>query len=229
MLTCCEIGWTFPWAVTLVCGIHYCLRKIDHAEIWRLLKEENITHFNASPTVNKLLCSHSLADALSGPVHVTVAGSSPTPRLFEMMTNLNLQPVHVYGLTETYGPITKGYPMPTWDSIPVGEKYQRMVRQGHGFVTSLPIRVIRTDLPEGEIVNVKQDGKEIGEVIFEGNICAKGYYKNPEATRKLFAGGMLHSGDLAVWHEDGSVQIQGRPEDIIISGNSPHSSAFLLP
>jgi len=229
MLTCCKIGWTFPWAVTLVCGIHYCLRKINYAEIWELLKKENITHFNASPTVNKLLCNHSLADKLPGPVHVTVAGSSPTPRLFEMMTRFNLQPVHVYGLTETYGPITKGYPMPTWGDIPESEKYQRMVRQGHGFVTSLPIRVIRTDLPEGRIVNVKQDGKEMGEVIFEGNICAKGYYNNPEGTRTLYAGGVLHSGDIAVWHEDGSVQIQGRPEDIIFSGNSSHSSAFLLP
>jgi acyl-CoA synthetase (AMP-forming)/AMP-acid ligase II len=143
------------------------------------------------------------------------------------MINLNLQPVHVYGLTETYGPITKGYHMPAWDDIPAKEKYQKMARQGHGFVTSLPIRVIRRDLPEGEIVNVKKDGKEIGEIVFVGNICVRGYHKDPEATRKLFAGGVLHSGDLAVWHEDGSAQILCRQEDIIISGNLPHS--FLLP
>jgi acyl-CoA synthetase (AMP-forming)/AMP-acid ligase II len=216
MLTHCEIGWTFPWAVTLVCGTHYCLRKIDCTKIWRLLQKGNITHFNASPIISKLLCGHPLAKKLPKPVHVTVAGSSPTPHLFEAMTRLNLRPVHVYGLTETYGPITKGYPM---DNIPPKEKYQRMVRQGHGSVTSLPIRVIKPGLPDGKIVNVKQDGKEMGEVVFEGNICAKGYYKNPEATKKLFAGGVLHSDDGAVWHEDGSFQVLGRQEDIIIIGN----------
>ena len=131
---------------------------------------------------------------------------------------LNLQPVHVYGLTETYGPITKGYQLPEWDDIPESEKFAKMARQGHGFLTSLPIRVIKPDQPEGVLVDVKQDGKEIGEIVFVGNICAKGYYKDAEATRKLFAGGVLHSGDLAVWYPEGSAQIQDRAKDIIISG-----------
>jgi acyl-CoA synthetase (AMP-forming)/AMP-acid ligase II len=211
-------GWTFPWAVTAVRGTHYCLRKIDYPVIWRLLKEEGITHFNAAPTVNTLLCADKQAEYLPQPVRVTVAASPPTAFLFEQMMKLNLQPVHVYGMTETYGPITKGYHMPEWEEIPVGEKYQRMARQGHGFITSLPVRVIKTDLPEGIIDNVAKDGKEIGEIVFLGNICARGYYKNPEATRKLFDGGVLHSGDLAVWHPDGSVQILDRAKDIIISG-----------
>lgn len=136
------------------------------------------------------------------------------------MTNLNLFPVHVYGLTETYGPITKGYHMPEWEEIPLKEKYARMARQGHGFITGLPIRVIKPDEPEGVLIDVKRDGKEIGEIIFFGNICAKEYLKDAEATRKLFAGGALHSGDLAVWHEDGSAQILDRAKDIIISGMS---------
>lgn len=93
-----------------------------------------------------------------------------------------------------------------------------MARQGHGFLTSLPTRVIKTDVPEGTIIDVKQDGKEIGEIAFVGNICAQGYYKDAEATRKLFAGGVLHSGDLAVWHPDGAIQILDRAKDIIISG-----------
>jgi len=134
------------------------------------------------------------------------------------MTNLNLHPVHVYGMTETYGPITKGYYMPQWDTLPLKEKCQKMARQGHGFITSLPVRVIKTDVPEGTIIDVERNGKEIGEVVFVGNICAKGYYKDPEATRKLFAGGVLHSGDLAVWHPDGAIQILDRAKDIIISG-----------
>lgn len=212
------MGWTFPWSVTAVRGTHYCLRKIDYPEIWRLLKEESITHFNSAPTVNTLLCNDPAAERLEKPVRVTVAASPPTAHLFQMMENLNLRPVHVYGLTETYGPITKGYHMAEWSELPDADKYARMARQGHGFVTSLPVRVIKTDVPEGHIEDVKRDGKEIGEIVFLGNICAKGYYKDPEATRNLYAGGVQHSGDLAVWHPDGAVQILDRAKDIIISG-----------
>lgn len=151
-------------------------------------------------------------------------------------TKLNLHPVHMYGMTgrfrlctrrtnystdaglETYGPITKCYPMPEWENLPSQEKYSKMARQGHGFITSRAIRVIKTEQPEGVLVDVAKDGQEIGEIIFFGNICAKGYYKDEAATAKLFSGGALHSGDLAVWHPDGSAQILDRAKDIIISG-----------
>lgn len=212
------MGWTFPWAVTAVRGTHYCIRKIDYPEIWRLLRDEHITHYNAAPTVNTLLCAAKEAVPLPRPVRVTVAASPPTAHLFEQMTNLNLHPVHVYGLTETYGPITKGYHMPLWEQISKEQKYQNMARQGHGFITSLPIRVVKTDVPEGTIIDVEKNGKEIGEIVCAGNICAKGYYKDSEATRKLFAGNVLHTGDLAVWHGDGAAQILDRAKDIIISG-----------
>ena len=214
------MGWTFPWAVTAVRGTHYCLRKIQYPEIWRLLNEEKITHFNAAPTVNTLLCAAKEANRLPKEVRVTVAASPPTPHLFEQMTKLNLIPVHMYGLTETYGPITKGYHIPEWETLPTAEKYHKMARQGHGFLTSLPTRVIRTDLGQGVVQDVAKDGKEIGEIVCVGNICAKGYYRDPEATRKLFEGGVLHTGDLAVWHSDGAVQILDRAKDIIISGRS---------
>ncbi|KAI1433986.1 AMP-binding domain-containing protein [Xylaria sp. CBS 124048] len=222
------IGWTFPWAVTAVRGTHYCLRKIDYPLIWKLLKEEGITHFSAAPTVNTLLCAAGEAERLPNPVRVTVAASPPTAHLFEQMSNLNLIPVHVYGLTESYGPITKGYHMPAWDAMPQAERYARMARQGHGFLTSLPARVVKPKpAEEGVLVDVARDGKEIGEIVFVGNICAKGYYKDPVATRKLFAGGALHSGDLAVIHPDGSLQIQDRAKDIIISGGENISSVAL--
>ncbi|KAI3337048.1 AMP-binding domain-containing protein [Xylariaceae sp. AK1471] len=222
------VGWTFPWAVTAVRGTHYCLRKIDYPLIWKLLIEEGITHFNAAPTVNTLLCAAKEAERLPNPVRVTVAASPPTGHLFEQMTNLNLSPVHVYGMTETYGPITKGYHMPAWDTLPPAERYAQMARQGHGFLTSLPIRVVKPEEAErGVLIDVARDGKEIGEVVFFGNICAKGYYKDPEATKKLFAGGALHSGDLAVLHPDGSAQIQDRAKDIIISGGENISSVAL--
>ncbi|PQE03084.1 AMP-binding enzyme protein [Rutstroemia sp. NJR-2017a BVV2] len=221
------MGWTFPWAVTAVRGTHYCLRKIDYPLIWKLLKEHPITHFNAAPTVNTLLCAAAEAEKLKSPVRVTVAASPPTAHLFETMINLNLHPVHVYGMTETYGPITKGYHMPAWEDLDPSEKFKRMARQGHGFLTSLPIRIIKTNQSSERLEPVARDGKEIGEIVFFGNICAKGYYKDPAATQKLFAGGALHSGDLAVWHPDGSVQILDRQKDIIISGGENISSVAL--
>lgn len=222
------VGWTFPWAITAVRGTHVCLRKIDYPLIWSLLKNEGVTHFNAAPTVNTLLCADPNAEVLPNPVRVTVAASPPTARLFEQMTALNLYPVHVYGLTETYGPITRGYLLPEWDLLPPHEKFAKMARQGHGFLTSLGVRVIKTaedgSSLGGEPVDVAKNGKEVGEIVFEGNICCKGYYKDPEATRKLFEGGVLRSGDLAVWCEDGSILIQDRQKDIIISGWFPPSN-----
>ncbi|KAK4507585.1 hypothetical protein PRZ48_001320 [Zasmidium cellare] len=228
------MGWTFPWSVTAVRGTHYCLRKIDYPYIWKLLKEQHVSHYNAAPTVNTLLLADSNAEKLEYPVRVTVAASPPSAHLFETMEAHNLRPVHVYGLTETYGPITKGYHMPSWETLPVKEKYAKMARQGHGLVVSLPARVIKTDQDETgkwdaseKIEDVAKDGKEIGEIVFIGNLCARGYYKDAAATRKLFAGGVQHSGDLAVWHPDGAIQILDRAKDIIISGGENISSVAL--
>ena len=213
-------GWTFPWAVTAVRGTHYCLRKVDYDELWRLFKEETITHLCAAPTVNTLLCAAPSACRLPNPVRVTVAASPPSAHLLETMVGLNMHPVHVYGMTETYGPITKCYPMVAWESMPAEDKYAKMARQGCGFVLSQPVRVVRTDQPDDVLVDVAKNGEEIGEIVFQGNICAKGYYRDEEATKKLWAGGVLHSGDLAVWHDDGTVQILDRAKDIIISGKA---------
>ncbi|KAG6158150.1 hypothetical protein E4U37_006308 [Claviceps purpurea] len=221
------MGWTFPWAVVAVRGLNVCLRKVDYPLIWRLLKEEGITHFNAAPTVNTLLVSAKEAEKLPKPVQVTVAASPPSGHLFQKMTDLNLIPVHVYGMTETYGPITKCYNLPEWDNLSPPQKYAKMARQGHGFLTSLPIRIIKPDQPEHILIDVAKNGQEIGEIVFSGNICAKGYYNDEEASRKLFAGGVLHSGDLAVWHPDGSAQIVDRAKDIIISGGENVSSVAL--
>ncbi|KAI9893058.1 MAG: Acyl-CoA synthetase member 3, mitochondrial [Vezdaea aestivalis] len=221
------MGWTYPWAVTAVRGTHYCLRKVDYPEIWRLLHEEQISHYNAAPTVNTILCNAKEAKKLPKPVRVTVAASPPSPQLFREMIDLNLLPIHVYGMTETYGPITKGYILPAWDLLSPDEKFAKMARQGHGAILSLPIRVIKTEVPTGTIIDVAKDGKDIGEIVFTGNICCRGYYRNPEATAELFAGGVLHSGDLAVWHHDRSIQILDRAKDIIISGGENISSVAL--
>lgn len=122
--------------------------------------------------------------------------------------------------------------MPSWQKLEIKEKYAKMARQGHGFVTSLPVRVIKTkeddeDRGSTAVIDVERNGKEIGEIVFIGNICAKGYYKDAVATQKLFEGDVLHSGDLAVWHPDGAIQILDRAKDIIISGGENISSLAL--
>ncbi|CAK7269332.1 hypothetical protein SEPCBS57363_003548 [Sporothrix epigloea] len=232
------VGWTFPWSVCAVRGTHVCLRKIDYGLIWKLLREEKVTHFNAAPTVNTLLCAAPEAKRLAHPVMVTVAASPPTAHLFEQMEKLNLRPVHVYGMTETYGPITRSYILSAWNGLPSHQKFERMARQGHGFLTSLPARVVKTDNDGHPVkaanhkgtttfIDVPRDGRTIGEIVFQGNICAKGYYKDPIATAKLFDGGVLHTGDLAVMHPDGSLQILDRAKDIIISGGENISSVAL--
>lgn len=117
--------------------------------------------------------------------------------------------------------------MPEWDTLNAQDKYAKMARQGHGFISSLPIRVIKPDQPPGVLIDVAKNGVEVGEIVFFGNICAKGYYKDDAATQKLFEGGCLHSGDLAIWHPDGSAQIFDRAKDIIISGGENISSVAL--
>ncbi|KAL2846381.1 acyl-CoA synthetases /AMP-acid ligases II [Aspergillus pseudoustus] len=219
------MGWTFPWAITAVRGTHYCLRKIDYPRLWHLLRNEQITHFCAAPTVNTLLCHAKEAAPLSRKVRVTVAASPPSAVLFEKMTSLNLHPVHAYGLTETYGPVTMAY----YHRHPSDgdDRYQKLARQGHAVLTSLPIRVTKAESGSGSgdaLTDVAKDGTEIGEIIVQGNLCAKEYYNDHSATEKLFAGGWLHTGDLAVWHPDGAIQILDRAKDIIISGGENISS-----
>ncbi|KAJ6100352.1 hypothetical protein N7467_001887 [Penicillium canescens] len=216
------MGWTFPWGVTAVRGTHYCLRKIEYSNIWQLLLSEPITHFCAAPTVNTLLCRHKDAKRLPRPVQVVVAASPPSVVLFNQMITLNFLPVHGYGLTESYGPVTKSYIPPEWvgDS---DEKYTQLARQGHSMITALPVRVVKSG-GNPKLVHVAQNGAEIGEVVITGNLCTKGYYKDPAGTQNLFGGGWMHTGDLAVMHPNGAIQVVDRAKDIIISGGENISS-----
>ncbi|RPB24125.1 acetyl-CoA synthetase-like protein [Terfezia boudieri ATCC MYA-4762] len=224
-------GWTVYWSVISVRGTHYTLRRLSYPHIWHLLLTEGITHFAAAPTVNTLLCADRNAARLPSPVSVTVAASPPSAKLFEDMISLNLHPVHVYGMTETYGPITKGYFMPEWHGLAKEEMYSKMARQGHGFITSRGVRVVKVNPDSSSspstLEDVSRNGLEIGEVVFSGNICTPRYHKDPPATSSLFSGGALRSGDLAVWHPDGSIQILDRAKDIIISGGENISSVAL--
>jgi len=142
-----------------------------------------------------------------------VAGAPPSPTLLGKLKELNFRPVHVYGLTETYGPHTVCAWHTEWDSLPGDEQARLAARQGQGYALFDLVRVV-----DPEMNDVPRDGETLGEVVMVGNNCAKGYYEQPEATAEAFRGGWFHSGDIGVWHPDGYIELRDRKKDIIISG-----------
>ena len=206
-------GWCFPWANVAISSTQVCLRKVDPERIWELFDVEGVTHYNGAPTVQIGVVNHPNARRLDRPVTVTVAGAPPSPTLLGRMKELNLRPVHVYGLTETYGPYTACAWHDEWDSLPDDDQARLLARQGQGYVTAEMARVIDD---RGE--DVPRDGSTMGEVLMRGNNVMKGYFEQPDATQTAFAGGWFHSGDLGVMHPDGYVELRDRKKDIIISG-----------
>jgi fatty-acyl-CoA synthase len=206
-------GWCFPWAVTAVGARHVCLRKADPGLVWDLLEQEGVTHYNGAPTVHIFIVNHPKAHPIERGVTVTVAGAPPSPTLLAQMRRLNMRPIHVYGLTETYGPYTVCEWHEEWSALPDEEQARLLARQGQGYVVAERARVV-----DSEMHDVPWDGQTMGEVLMRGNNVAKGYYENPEATEQAFAGGWFHSGDIAVWHPDGYIELRDRAKDIIISG-----------
>jgi fatty-acyl-CoA synthase len=206
-------GWCFTWAVTAVAGRHVCLRKVDPGRIWELLGAEGVTHFNGAPTVHIGVVNHPAARALERPVTVTIAGAPPSPTLLGQLAALNVRPVHVYGLTETYGPYTVCDRHDEWDGLPEDERARLLARQGQAYVIADPVRVV-----DDNMADVPRDGETLGEVAMRGNDVMKGYFDQPDATEEAFRGGWFHSGDIAVMHEDGTIEVRDRKKDIIISG-----------
>jgi fatty-acyl-CoA synthase len=206
-------GWCFTWAVTAVGGTHVCLRKTDPGMIWDLINSEHVTHFNGAPTLLINLINHAAARPMINPVTVTVAGAPPSPTLLDLLKSFNFKPVHVYGLTETYGPITICEWHPDWDNLPPEEQSFYRARQGQAYLTADLVRVIDENMED-----VEKDGNTMGEVVMRGNNVMKEYYLQPEATARAFLGDWFHSGDLAVWHPDGYIELRDRLKDIIISG-----------
>jgi len=218
-------GWTFPWSITFSFATQITLRTVDYSLIWKHLLNSRVTHYCGAPTVQIGITNHPSAKNLPHPVKTIIAGAAPTAHLLAQLESKGFQSVHVYGLTETYGPFTRNYPQPSWNALPSSERAKLTARQGHAFATSFPLRVIRpTENPGEELVDVPRDGKTVGEIILRGNIVMQGYFQDPEATARAFDGGYFHSGDLAVWHPDGSAQILDRIKDIIISGGENASS-----
>jgi fatty-acyl-CoA synthase len=206
-------GWCFTWAVTAVAGRHVCLRKVDPARIWQLLDSEGVTHFNGAPTVHIGVVNDPAAPPLEQPVTITVAGAPPSPTLLGQLGELNFRTVHVYGLTETYGPYTVCDWQDGWEDLPAEERARLLSRQGQAYVIADPVRVVNEDMTD-----VPRDGETLGEVAMRGNDVMKGYYDQPDATEEAFRGGWFHSGDIAVMHPDGAIELRDRKKDIIISG-----------
>jgi fatty-acyl-CoA synthase len=212
-------GWCFPWAVTAVAARHVCLRSVDATRIWELIDAEGVTNYNGAPTVQLMVINHPLAHRLERPVTAMVAAAPPSPTLLRRMTELNFRVVHVYGLTETYGPITVCPEQQAWRELPVDERARLLARQGQAYISSDLVRVV-----DEEMNDVPQDGAAMGEVIMRGNNVMSGYLADEAATDKAFRGGWFHSGDLAVWHPDGNIELRDRGKDIIISGGENISS-----
>jgi fatty-acyl-CoA synthase len=206
-------GWAFIWAVTAMGGRHVCLEAFDAARAWGLLREEGVTHLCTAPTVLTMLAESSAATPLVSPARVFVGGAPPSPALLERTGRLGLDITHLYGMTETYGPLAVCAWQPGWDGLPPTEQAELKARQGVGTVVTQPLRVV-----DDEMNDVPADGATLGELVMRGNNVMLGYYDDPDATADVFRGGWLHSGDLAVMHPDGYVEIRDRAKDIVISG-----------
>jgi fatty-acyl-CoA synthase len=212
-------GWCFPWAVTAVGATHVALRAVDPDLVWQLIDAEGVTHYNGAPTVQLTIINHPKAHRLERQVTAMVAASAPSPTLLARMTELNLRIVHVYGLTETYGPITVCPAQAGWQELPVEQRAKLLARQGQAYPTADLVRVVDPDMRD-----VSRDAETMGEVVMRGNNVMSGYFADQAATEKAFRGGWFHSGDLAVWHPDGNIELRDRSKDIIISGGENISS-----
>ncbi|MGH8957337.1 MAG: AMP-binding protein, partial [Acidimicrobiia bacterium] len=204
-------GWCTTWSITAIGGTNVCLRSVDPEVVWDLIAAERVTHLNAAPTVLISLANHPSATPFERTFTVTTAGAPPSPTLIGQMSDLGADVVHVYGLTETYGPYTVCEPQTGWEEG--SGRIKLMARQGVAYIGADPIRVVDEDM-----IDVARDGNTMGEVVMRGNNVMAGYYNDPEASAHAFRGGWFHSGDLAVWHPDGYIELRDRQKDIIISG-----------
>jgi fatty-acyl-CoA synthase len=206
-------GWCFPWAVTAAGATHLCLRRVEPGAIWRALHEDGVTHFCGAPTVLSDLVQHADASPVPQPVHVCTGGAPPSPTLLSRLADLNIAVTHLYGLTETYGPAVVCDWHPEWDAAEPGEQARLKARQG---VANVVGRVLRVASESGE--DVPADGETMGEVLVRGDNVMLGYYKDPEATAAASLDGWFRTGDLAVMHPDGYVELRDRAKDVIVSG-----------
>jgi len=215
-------GWTYTWGVTAAAGTHVCLRRVDPALIFPMIKQHGVTHMCGAPIVLNMLI-HAPAEQrvdFGRTVDVATGGAAPPGKVIAEMEGLGFRVTHLYGLTETYGPATVCAWQHAWDELDLETRMNMMVRQGVAYHTLEDIMIADPKTMEP----VPSDGKTMGEVMVRGNTAMKGYLKNPNATDEAFRGGWLHTGDLGVRHPNGYVEIKDRAKDIIISGGENVSS-----
>jgi fatty-acyl-CoA synthase len=209
-------GWCFPWTITAYAGTHVCLRRVEAKAVFELIASERVTHMCGAPIVMTMLVNapQDARRSLPHTVQVMTAGAAPPAAVIEAMENQGFNILHVYGLTEVYGPVVMCAWHKAWGALPVAERARLKARQG-----------VRYHVEEGLMVAdpqtlapVPADGVTMGEVFLRGNVVMKGYLKNPAATEAAFAGGWFHTGDLGVRHPDGYIELKDRSKDIIISG-----------
>jgi fatty-acyl-CoA synthase len=215
-------GWCFPWSVVAMSGTHVCLRKVDPALIFPMIVEHGVTHMCGAPTVLTMLTSAPAEQRrrFNHVVDIQTGGSPPPAKVIEAMEELGFRVTHIYGMTELQGPSTYCAPQDDWAALPMTERAGLVARQG-----------VRYPVVEGQMVAdpktmkpVPKDGESIGEIMVRGNTVMLGYLKEPDATAEAFHGGWMHTGDLAVEHPNGYIEIKDRAKDIIISGGENISS-----
>jgi fatty-acyl-CoA synthase len=215
-------GWCFPWTMPVVAGTNVCLRSVRSDAVWNALADENVTHLCGAPIVMSTILNAPAEQkrALGRTVQFLTAAAPPPEAVLAAMSDAGFDVVHVYGLTETYGPAVVNEWKGEWDALDGGARAPKKARQGVKYVPLDDLTVLDPNTME----RVPADGETLGEVMFRGNVVMKGYLKNAAATEEAFAGGWFHSGDLGVLYPDGYVQLKDRSKDIIISGGENISS-----
>jgi len=208
-------GWCFPWAVTAAGATHVALRKVDSELIWQAIRERGVSNLCAAPTVLTGLVNGPWADAgpAQRPVSVATGGAPPSPALLARMAELNFDVTHLYGLTETYGPAAICEWKPEWDDLGPEQQARLKARQGVANLVSQPLRVLGDDGRD-----VPSDGASLGEVLLRGNNVMLGYYRDEQGTLDAEHEGWFRTGDVAVLHPDGYIELRDRSKDVIITG-----------
>ena len=215
-------GWCMPWSLSAVAGTHVCLRWVRAGAISEALAEHGVTHLCGAPIVMSALINASNAErkSFSQKVRFMAAAAPPPESTLAAMADAGFEVVHVYGLTEVYGPAVVNEWHEEWNALDASHRAAKKARQG---VRYAPLEGLAVLNPK-TMKSVPADGKTIGEVMFRGNIVMRGYLKNPKATREALKDGWFHSGDLGVMYPDGYIQLKDRSKDIIISGGENISS-----
>ena len=215
-------GWCMPWSLSAVAGTHVCLRWVRAPAIFDALAQHGVTHLCGAPIVMSTLINATAQERKSFPqkVRFMAAAAPPPESVLAAMAEAGFEVVHVYGLTEVYGPAVVNEWHKEWDALDAAARAAKKARQG---VRYAPLEELAVLDPK-TLEPVPADGKTIGEVMFRGNIVMRGYLKNPKATQEALKGGWFHSGDLGVMYPDGYIQLKDRSKDIIISGGENISS-----